>query len=1197
MVKRILFVLTGFYAGLLQAQTVWQEMPETNIPQTLERQIIPQRYRTVHFDAAALQAVLQTAPERFAGANYKTAQPVLELPLPDGGSARFRLVESPVMAPGLQARYPEIRCYTGFGIDDPGALLKCDWTPWGFHAMVSSNRWGEVFIDPYSHGDVNNYVVYNKKDYLPKGAKHNFNCGVETTEEPAPGPVLEPATHVSQRSNDGQLRRYRLALACTGEYAAFHGGTKPLVLAAMVTSINRVNEVYERDLSVTLQLIATNDTLIFLDPATDPYTNDDGSKMLGQNKTACTNRVGSSNYDIGHVFSTGGGGIAGLGVVCTSNKARGVTGQPAPIGDAFDIDYVAHEMGHQFGANHTQNNSCSRNGATAMEPGSGSTIMGYAGICAPDVQQHSDDYFHGINLEELNSYILQGSGNNCPVYLPNGNTPPTVDAGPDYVIPLSTPFVLTAKGADAGNTQLTYCWEQMDNQTATMPPVVNAKVGPMFRSYSPKTVPYRYFPQLPTVVSNANTQWEKLAAVGRQLNFRVTVRDNDPAGGNTAQDDMTVMVEPTAGPFLVTYPNASGLSWHAGEYQVVTWDVAGTDKAPVNCQTVNILLSTNGGFTYPIALATGIPNNGRACIQVPDTATTEARLMVQAADNIFYDLSNANFTVETAATPAFSMCAGELTGQVCLPNTYVTTVSTSSLLGFDSPVELSASGLPAGAVATFDPNPVAPGATAELRIELPNGLSDGNVSLDIMGVAGADTVSVQSALTLVSNDFSALALLTPANGTMGLSETPVLHWQGVPDADQYDVEVASSPSFALDVLVAKKTDATADTFPMPVQLAKSSVYYWRVRPKNECGPGEWVGPFVFATRASICQAATATDLPKNISGSQASTVESVISIAGNSTISDVNVTGISGNHEFFKDLEVHLISPAGTDVLLFQSKCGGTSSSFNLGFDDNALSDFTCPPVNNGGLVRPEGHLSDFNGQNASGDWMLRVKDNFLSSGGTVTGFNLEVCASKILNPPVLVTNLPLQVPAGANAGIGADLLRATDPDNTDEELVFTLLTTPKHGQLQRYWTGELLPGAQFTQADLNNGGLRYFDYGLNEGADDFCFTVTDGAGGLVQDCFRINPIGTAATEPGRTLDFLLAPNPASGGARIAFGENLASDTQIRIFDPAGRMLRDAVLATGQAGMALDLTGLPKGLYVVTVGNAEGRGVRKLFVY
>ncbi|MBK9338017.1 MAG: proprotein convertase P-domain-containing protein [Lewinellaceae bacterium] len=1192
--KQLLLVFGALLALQAAAQTVFSDLAETAILQTSERRTAPQRYRTLQLDAAALQGVLATVPGHSNARQNADAQTILNLPLPEGGTARFRLAEAAVMHPDLQRRYPGIRSYTGYSADDPTALLKCNWTPYGFHAMLVSNRWGTVFVEPYRLGNTAHYIAYDKKDYLPEAKKHLFSCGTQPDAQQEMQQNILPAP-VSARSNDGNMRQYRLALACTAEYAGFHGGDKSLALAAMVVSVNRINSVYEREFAVTLQLIPNTDTLIFLNALSDPYTNNNGGDMLDQNRTTCNNLIGSANYDIGHVFSTGGGGIASLASVCGISKAEGVTGQGSPIGDPFDIDYVAHEIGHQFSANHTQNNSCERNGLTAMEPGSGSTIMGYAGICSPNVQNNSHDYFHGVNVAEVTQFITQGAGNNCPLLIPNSNSAPTVFAGLSYTIPRSTPFVLRAVADDTNpDDVLTYCWEQMDNQTAVMPPNATSTGGPLFRTFPPDTLPERYFPRLLTLVTGASSTWEKLPAAGRTLKFRVTARDNNPAGGSTAQDDMVVTVAAGAGPFAVTQPNTA-TAWRSGEYRIITWNVANTDQTPVFCPSVNIRLSTDGGFTYPELLAAEVPNTGAYCIQVPDIETATARIKVEAANNIFFDISNANFQIAPPQAPSFSLCVAEPIAQVCLPQTFSTSMTTNALLGFSDPVLLDVSGLPAGSTALFSPNPVVPGQTVQMALEFPGGLPEGVLDITVRGIAGADTVTLPMNLTLVSNNFDNLSLLAPANGAGGLDQTPVLRWQAVPDADTYDVQLAASPTFAN--LVVERENLAVDSLKMPLLLEKGVVYYWRVRPKNACGTGKWVGPFAFATVVNTCSRLEAFDLPKNISANQAATIESKITVLANSIISDVNVAKIQGTHQFFRDLEVRLVSPAGTEVLLFKDKCGNFNGGFNIGFDDSALSEMTCPPPNNGTLFQPVSTtpLSILHGENTAGDWTLRVRDNVISSGGSISAFELELCANTTLFPPVIVNNNILYVEPGNNKVVTNDLLKAEDADNTDNELTYTLMTVPQHGQLQLFWMGQMLPGAQFTQADLNNGGLRYFHYGTNALTDQFCFAVTDSTGGLAQGCFTVQPL-PLGTKEAHTLDFLLAPNPATETVRLAFGENLRSDTRVRLFDMAGRMVQTQVLAEGQTVLLLNVAGLPRGLYAVAVDNAGGSGMQKLVV-
>ena len=593
-------------------QNLWQEIDESQISPVGNRYIIPRFYRTLHIENPALEQLLKSAPIEFTQ-QAREGNVILELPMPDGTFQKFKYWESSTMEPELQAKFPEIRTYTGQGIDDPYATLKFDLTPQGFHAQILSPN-GRVFIDPYSMGDINNYISYYTRDY--RKVNDDFNCQTVIDEYSIP----EPENYSDQPvpPTGPQLRTYRLANAATGEYTAFHGGSVPAGLAAVTTSINRVNGVYEKEVAVRMVLVANNNLIIYTNASSDPYTNNNGGTMLGENQSNLDAVIGNANYDIGHVFSTGGGGIAGLGVVCIfGQKAKGVTGSSSPIGDPFDIDYVAHEMGHQFDGNHTFNGnagSCAggnRNASTAYEPGSGSTIMAYAGICSPqDLQAHSDAYFHGISFDEIRSYTNSGSGNSCPVITNTGNSAPvvTIPSGGFY-IPKSTPFALTGSAIDPNSDPLTYCWEEFDLGPAGAPnsPSGNA---PIFRSFNPTTSSTRTFPKLSDLLNNTQTIGEILPTYSRNLTFRLTARDNRAAGGGVDYAQMSsFFVDGNSGPFVVTSPNTN-VSWMGNTQQTVTWSVANTSSSPVNCANVKILLSTNGGNSFNIVLLASTPNDG-----------------------------------------------------------------------------------------------------------------------------------------------------------------------------------------------------------------------------------------------------------------------------------------------------------------------------------------------------------------------------------------------------------------------------------------------------------------------------------------------------------------------------------------------------------------------------------------------------------
>jgi len=621
------------------------------------RMILPEKHLfTLNLDG--IKDALENAPQRQMG--NKNSSVILEIPNENGSLERFKVFENSSFDPALAARYPEIKSYVGYSLDNPSSTSFFSVSPLGFKSMTIRQDRTTVFIEPISK-DLTTYTVYKKSDKAPSLSR--FECAViaEVT------PQINQATMLRPNADDAVLRTFRLAMSCTGEYTAYFGGTKAQALAAINNSITRCNGVFEMDFGARLIIIANTDLVIYTNASTDPYSAASSmSQWNSQLQSTLTSVIGEANYDIGHLFgATGGGGNAGcIGCICVNgSKGSGIT-SPAdgiPMGDNFDIDYVAHEIGHQMGANHTFTHSNEGTGVQ-VEPGSGSTIMGYAGITSVDVQPHSDPYFHAVSIQQVTNNI---KAKTCSVNIATGNSVPTANAGLDYTIPKSTPFMLTGVGTDANGDALTYSWEQMDSQTTSAAPSATKTTGVDFRSYNPTTSPTRYFPRMASVLTGATTTAgaeitvEALPSVARTFNFRFTVRDNRAGGPANNSDDMIVTVNGTAGPFSVTAPNTA-VSFVGGTSQTITWNVAGTTANGVNCANVDILISTNGGSTWSTLLA-ATPNDGTQAVTIPNTPSTTCRIMIKGTNHIFFDVSNANFTITAGTTDTVAPTAPTLT--------------------------------------------------------------------------------------------------------------------------------------------------------------------------------------------------------------------------------------------------------------------------------------------------------------------------------------------------------------------------------------------------------------------------------------------------------------------------------------------------------------------------------------------------------
>jgi len=644
----LLFTLFWLISFSMFAQNgkMWKEVSKDEVIRTnknVERLSFPQEFKLFTIDVLSIKQALVASPDRFSKSKSNT---IISLPNINGVMEKFEVYEASNFEADLQAQYPEIRSYVGVGIDDKFAQIRFSVDPKGIQTMIFRAGKQNEFMEPYSE-DGSVYAVYHSS--RTKG-KLPFTC---STEDHA---IVENINPELLKANNNVLKTFRLAMSCNGEYTIYHGGTVAGALAAINATITRVNGVFEKDLAVRMNIIANTTSVIYTDPATYPYTGI--NSWNSQLQSTLTSVIGEANYDIGHMFgSTGGGGSAGcIGCVCVNGQKGSAKTSPSdgvPMGDTFDIDYVAHEMGHQFGANHTFSHALEGSGVN-VEPGSGSSIMGYAGITNYNVQSHSDDYFTYRSILQIQNNLLFKT---CPVNTAITHGAPIINAGSDWTIPKSTPFILTGTGTDPNNDPLTYSWEQNNTASAAFTGVSPTNTtSPNWRSRVPETVPVRYMPKLSSVLANTLTaDYESVSSVARTLNFTLTGRDNVIGGGQTGSDEMIVNVSGSAGPFDVTSQNTDQLVWAQGSSQTITWTVNNTTSL-VGSTNVDILLSTDGGQTFNITLASNTPNDGSEVITTPSINFPNCRVMVKPTGNIYYDINTKSFAVGNYVYQTQNVC-------------------------------------------------------------------------------------------------------------------------------------------------------------------------------------------------------------------------------------------------------------------------------------------------------------------------------------------------------------------------------------------------------------------------------------------------------------------------------------------------------------------------------------------------------------
>jgi hypothetical protein len=933
--KVLLFATALLCHTMLLAQDYWQ--PHTSnaritTDKAVARLAFPTDFKLFDLNFTPLRnEVFKTV------GNTSTHSTIISLPNADGQIEQFEIFEASNFEPALQAQFPDIRAFSGKGINDTYATLKLSLSPQGLQAMVFRTGKENEFIEPYS-ADHTIYTVFKKRaQALP------WKCS--TPEQILANNISNQVSAINARST-GDAKTLRLAQSVTAEYSNYFGATSAsqvsLVLAAVNATLTRCNGVYEKDLAIHLNLIAASTNVFYYNASTDPYSNASsgaGGAWNSELQNTLNSVIGAANYDIGHLFgASGGGGNAGcIGCICVDNsKGSGFT-SPAdgiPQGDNFDIDYVVHEVGHQLGANHTFSMSNEGTGVN-MEPGSGITIMGYAGITSQDLAPHSIAIFHAASIAQIQANLTSKT---CPVttVISSNNATPVVSAGSNYTIPISTPFALTGTASDANaGDVLTYCWEQYNNasssQTGSSSVASPTKAsGPNWISFMPTTSPTRYFPKMATILAgglvsgpltggDAGANTEALSSVSRTLNFRLTVRDNAPYSstapvtiGQTNFSDMTVTVTNTSGPFSVTAPNTA-VSWAGNSSQTVTWNVASTTASPVSCANVKISISTDGGSTFSTLVAS-TANDGSEVVTIPNTPTTTARIKVEAVGNIFFDISNTNFTITTGS--GCTSPSGLTASSISTTSATVSWTAVSGATSYDVDYKASTSSTWTNA---------ATGTTA-VSIGL-TGLTQGTTYDYRVRTNCAGGSSAYSAAQFTTTGTVACAAPTGLTSSAVTSSGATVSWTAVSGALSYDVDYKLNSSSTWT----NAATATTSTSVALSGLTSATLYDWRVRATCSGGSSTYATA-QFNTLSTTC----ASTLDNSTNGT----------ISGAATIPfNTNVTGLispSGDIDNYKfvittggtatvtlttlpfDYDLKVLNSAGTQLAI--SQAGSTTS-------------------------------------------------------------------------------------------------------------------------------------------------------------------------------------------------------------------------------------------------------------------------------
>ena len=939
----------------------------------------------------------------FEGHNSKntiSTQRVLSLPNHEGELEPFELRLIPIMTPTLTMKNPKIQTFVGVSQWRKGVRARVTITPKGVNAWIKDSNGRHYFVQP--QGPKMHHLAYQRKTdtFLP-----SFNCS--TPDSP---PLYEKGEKESKNSKSkaqvAELKKFRLAIVATGEFTNYwgddddtNGTNQEDAYAAVVATINRINEVFETDLGVRLELV-TGSELMQPNASTDSFT----GNLNAEAQAFFSSVVGEDNYDVGHLLGYGDadGNSGCIGCVCKNNqKGQAYTIHPfesndgSPfLNDYFDLDYVAHELGHQFGAYHTFSHINEGTGSS-VEPGSGSTIMGYAGLVGADnIQMHGDPYFHYKSIQSIQNFLNNAS---CFVTQAVNNSAPTVSAGLDYIIPVGTPYLLQAEGQDLDGEALFYNWEQLDaGEVGTQNFGPQNPSGAQARSSVPHSNPTRFIPNWNRIRSGVlvetnpdlDSDWETVSLVRRSLNWGVTVRDRKSTaidqGGLVAQDHMEIQVVEQAGPFRITSQNES-TEWRSGQAVEIIWDVAQTHLSPVSTSSVSILLSPDGSENFTQTLEAATENDGKATVIVPSGInTSNARIKVMPIDNIYFAINEAPITI---INQPHQLILETYDVDICQP----AAVEIAYTLIFDQETELTLVDLPVGLSSSFTtPSGPAGNFTGVLQVDTSEAISFGKEDIRIQARSENITSEFNFYLQVYTDALEVPTTIQPENMAKDVSVNTSLIWASNPNASEYVVQWSSQQDFSSGV----SQTTTEDTRYDALEWEPDTTYYWRVKTQNGCGSSDFSAIQQFDIVEVNCLNFTAEDLPQNLqdasfSSSGRTTVS--IPVATPNKINDLNVK-VNIAHTYLQDLTLILRGPSGTAVVLVRDNGGQFDNFSQTIFDQEATASINSGVAPYTGLFRPLEDLSQFNGQSAFGEWELVIIDDGIEDSGQLLDFELQFC-------------------------------------------------------------------------------------------------------------------------------------------------------------------------------------------------------------